>query len=67
MYLMSAPAMKARSPAPVRTTTLASTLPDSSASLSRSDVSVSTSSAFSASGRSTVTIATGPSCRTSIS
>jgi hypothetical protein len=67
MYLMSAPAMKARSPVPVRTTTFASTSRESSASRSRSVVSVSTSSAFRASGRSTVTIATGPSCRTSIS
>ena len=67
MYLMSAPAMKARSPAPVSRTTRVRVSVESSERRSRSIVSVSTSSAFIASGRSTVTIATGPSCRTSIS
>ena len=58
MYLMSAPAANARSPAPVRT--IAPTPPSSrnSTSRSRSSVSVPTSSAFIASGRSIVTTAT---------
>ena len=67
MYLMSAPAMKARSPAPVRTTNacvdVAGKLGQAVAKrCKRLDIE-----AFRASGRSTVTIATGPSCRTSIS
>src|SRR5215471_4491765 len=58
MYLMSAPATNARSPAPVRTTTRADSSSASSARRSRSSVSVSTLSAFSASCRSMVTTAT---------
>ncbi len=58
MYLMSAPATKARSPAPVRTTTWAESSSASSRSRSRSSVNVSTLSALSASWRSIVTTAT---------
>ena len=65
MYLMSAPATNAFSPAPVRTTTRADSSSASSRSRSRSSVSVSTSSAFSASWRSIVTTATAPSRATS--
>ena len=61
MYLMSAPATKARSPAPVRTTTRAESSSASSRSRSRSSVSVSTLSALSASCRSIVTTATASS------
>ena len=49
--LMSAPAMKARSPAPVRTTALTSLSSRNPANRSRNSVSVATSSAFIASGR----------------
>ncbi len=58
MYLMSAPATNARSPAPVSTTARADGVVASSLRRSRSSVSVGRSSAFSASGRSTVTVAT---------
>ena len=66
MYLMSAPATKALSPAPVSTTTARRSSPASSSSRSRSSVSVGRSSAFSASGRSTVTVATASSRATGI-
>ena len=55
MYLMSAPATNAFSPAPVRTTTRAVSSSASSRSRSRSSVSVSTFRALSASWRSIVT------------
>ena len=57
MYLMSAPAMKAFSPAPVSTTTRASGSPASSVNRPRSSSACSTSTAFIASGRLTVTTA----------
>src|SRR5262245_378760 len=58
MYLMSAPAANALSPAPVSTITRTASSLRSSVSLSRSLPRVSTSSAFIASGRSMVTTAT---------
>src|ERR671915_1129284 len=64
MYLMSAPAAKARSPAPVRTITRVPASLSASCSRSRSAVSVATSSAFMASGRSSVRTATPPSSET---
>ena len=63
MYLMSAPATNALSPAPVSTTTRASASSASSRSRSRSSVSVSTSSALARPGGSTVTTATASSRR----
>ena len=66
MYLMSAPAMKAFSPAPVRTTTRAVLSAASSVSVSRRVSACSTSSAFIASGRLMVTTAVPPTRSTSI-
>src|SRR5712691_2782459 len=61
---MSAPAENARSPAPVSTRARSPGSPSSSRNAPRSARSVAASSAFSAAGRSSVSVAT-PSCRSS--